>query len=73
MATWFTTTLDDAGNSSGSSSVVRSDWHSSVADSMSARDPVLPLQMPDIRLQVFLDTRKKIITATCRGSPYTIC
>ena len=70
MANRFTTALDDAGNSSGSSSVVRSDWHSGVADSMSARDTQLPLQMPDIRLQVFPQAKEKISSATCRGSPY---
>jgi hypothetical protein len=52
---------------------VCSDWHSGVADSMSARDIAFPLQMPDIRLQVLpTPPEEKIIRATCRGSPYKL-
>ena len=46
MAAWFITTLDDADNLSGSQPAVRIDWHSDVADFMSARDTQPPLQMP---------------------------
>jgi hypothetical protein len=41
----------DADNFRGSLPAARNDWRSGHADSMSARDNTIPLQMPDIRLQ----------------------
>jgi hypothetical protein len=41
----------DADNIRGSLPAARNDWRSGHADSMSARDNTIPLQMPDIRLQ----------------------
>jgi hypothetical protein len=41
----------DTGNLLGSSLAALNDWCSGHADSMSARDNMIPLKMPDIRLQ----------------------
>jgi hypothetical protein len=41
----------DTANLLGSSLAALNDWCSGHADSMSARDNMIPLKMPDIRLQ----------------------
>ena len=41
----------DTGNLLGSSLAALNDWCGGPADSMSARDNLIPLKMPDIRLQ----------------------
>ena len=54
MAPRVTPTLNDADNPSGSNMPAAcSDWRFDDADSMSARATTSPLQMPDIRLQVY--------------------
>jgi len=51
MANRVHPTPHDADNYAGSLPAVRNDWRRGDADSMSARDSTIPLQMPDIRLQ----------------------
>jgi hypothetical protein len=52
MATRVQPTAHDADNNVGTAcGAARNDWRSADADSMSARDTTIPLQMPDIRLQ----------------------
>jgi hypothetical protein len=41
----------DTGNLFGSLLAALNDWCSGLADSISARDNLIPLKMPDIRLQ----------------------
>jgi hypothetical protein len=61
MATRVHPTAHDTDNNAGTArSAVRSDWRSADADSMSARDTTIPLQMPDIRLQVTTQPTIKI-------------
>jgi hypothetical protein len=51
MAIWLHLRSLDTGNLLGSSLAALNDWRSGHADSMSARDNLIPLKMPDIRLQ----------------------
>lgn len=51
MANRVHPTPHDADNYAGSLPAARNDWRRGDADSMSARDSTIPLQMPDIRLQ----------------------
>jgi len=51
MANRVNLRLLDTANLLGSSLAALNDWCSGHADSMSARDNMIPLKMPDIRLQ----------------------
>ena len=63
MATRVQPTAHDADNNVGTAcGAARNDWRSADADSMSARDNTIPLQMPDIRLQA---TTRSAITPDC--------